>query len=125
MKYLLDTHAAFWLAIGSTKLSKAAQRKLSRSPSGALAIADITLFELAMLEQKQRIAFASDFLSALAARFEVLPIEPAIAAAAATLALPQGDPFDRLIVATALHHELVLVTKDDAITDSRIVPTLW
>lgn len=38
-------------------------------------------------------------------------------------ALP--DPFDRFIVATALEHELPLVTADKRIIDLGAVPTIW
>lgn len=78
-----------------------------------------------MLEQRKRIAFSRQFLPSLAEALEVLPIVPAIASSASALALPQGDPFDRIIVATALHHGLTLVTKDAAITQSGLVPVLW
>src|SRR4051794_8124710 len=36
-----------------------------------------------------------------------------------------GDPADRLIVATALHHGAPLVTKDEAIRRSALVQTVW
>jgi PIN domain nuclease of toxin-antitoxin system len=90
-----------------------------------IAIADITLFELAMLEKKGRISLTCDFFDNIEARFVVVAVDSKIAATAAELALPQGDPFDRLIVATALVHELVLVTRDVAIVESRMVKTLW
>ena len=61
----------------------------------------------------------------LAAHVTLLSTEPDIATVAARLALPRGDPFDRMIVATALHHELTLGTADLAITESKLVPVLW
>lgn len=125
MKWLLDTHAALWLVTGSSKFGAKARRKLKDAPAEDVAIADMSLYELALLEARGRIRLSSDFLRELAARFTVLPIEAEIAMVAARLALPQGDPFDRAIVATALHHELTLVTVDAAITKSKLVPTLW
>jgi PIN domain nuclease of toxin-antitoxin system len=36
-----------------------------------------------------------------------------------------GDPFDRLIVATAVQWRVSLVTRDRRIVDSGLVPTMW
>jgi PIN domain nuclease of toxin-antitoxin system len=36
-----------------------------------------------------------------------------------------GDPADRLIVATALTRDALLVTKDQAIRESGLVQTVW
>lgn len=128
MKYLLDTHAAFWLVIDSPKLGKKARRALQRAADGSVAISDVTLFELAQLENRGTIRLepaAASFLGALSTRLIVLPIDGEIAADAARLSLPQGDPFDRLIVATARRHRLVLVSRDSKIQESAAVPTLW
>ncbi len=56
---------------------------------------------------------------------ELLPLTPAVAVASARLAMPHGDPADRLIVATALTHGAVLVTKDERIRRAGIVQTAW
>lgn len=125
MKWLLDTHAALWLALGSRKLGAKARRKLQTAVSSELALSDISLYELASLDARGRIKLHDGFLRGLAAHVTLLAIEPDIATVAARLALPRGDPFDRMIVATALHHELTLVTADLAITESRLVPVLW
>jgi len=44
--------------------------------------------------------------------FPALPITPDIAARAMDFDLPQGDPFDRVIAATAQYHALPLQTRD-------------
>lgn len=63
---------------------------------------------------------------AVAARgVKILPITPAIAADAVDLALPQGDPADRLIGATARRHGAVLLTCDDRLLASAAISTLW
>ncbi len=128
VKYLLDTHAAFWLAIDSPKLGKRARRRLLAAHEGTVAISDMSLFELAMLDRRGTIELkpsASKFLKELGARIVVLPIDVDIAIDAAHVALPHGDPFDRLIVATARRHRLTLVTKDGHIEDAGVTPTLW
>ncbi len=57
-------------------------------------------------------------------RIEDLPVTAEIAALAASLTM-QGDPADRIIVATALHRRCKLVTRDDAIARSNVVDTIW
>jgi PIN domain nuclease of toxin-antitoxin system len=57
-------------------------------------------------------------------RMEALELSPAIAGAAA--GLPRhGDPADRMIVATALHHRCPLVTRDATITKAGVAETIW
>jgi len=41
------------------------------------------------------------------------------------LNLPQSDPFDRIIVASAQHHALPLLTRDQNISDSGLVKVVW
>jgi len=51
-----------------------------------------------------------------------LPVE---ADAAGDLAWPHEDPFDRLLVAQAMHQGLILVTGDETIRGLDIVAQLW
>jgi len=48
-----------------------------------------------------------------------------IATLAMDLELPHGDPFDRIIVASARHHELPLLTRDRNISASGLVRVVW
>jgi PIN domain nuclease of toxin-antitoxin system len=54
-----------------------------------------------------------------------LPLTIEVAATAATLPDPIRDPVDRLIVATALHQGVPLVTKDHKIITADVVRTIW
>lgn len=55
----------------------------------------------------------------------VAPLSVDIAVAAGLLGDPIRDPADRLIVATALHHRLPLVTTDAKIRNANVVETIW
>jgi PIN domain nuclease of toxin-antitoxin system len=55
----------------------------------------------------------------------LLPIEARVAVDAVGVALPHRDPFDRVIVATARVHGLILVTKDEKIVNANVVSTMW
>ncbi|MFW5744066.1 MAG: type II toxin-antitoxin system VapC family toxin [bacterium] len=128
MKLLLDTHAALWLVQGDARLSDRALTRIGGTNRDELFVSDMLLLELSMLIRKERIRVRSstlDFVTRLAARFELAPVNPAIAVRAMELPLPQGDPFDRVFVATALELEAELVTRDAAITDSGLVPVVW
>jgi PIN domain nuclease of toxin-antitoxin system len=59
-------------------------------------------------------------------RLELLPLTPAVVAAAHQLrGALDGDPGDRIITATALVEGAPLVTKDSRIAAIGIVPTIW
>lgn len=127
---LLDTHVVVWLAFEPDRLSKRAKEAIraARREDG-LAIAGITLFELAWLVENERIETAltvESFVRMCASRMTVLPITPEIAARAVSFpdAYPK-EPQDRLIGATALVEEIELVTHDRSIRKSGLVPFIW
>lgn len=91
-------------------------------------LSDITILEIAMLAKKGRIELtvsAQEYLRAIQRNYPPLPITSEIASMAVDLDLPQGDPFDRIIVATAMHHKLPLITRDKNIPASGLVRTVW
>jgi len=127
---LLDTHVLVWLALEPHKLSRNAKEAIRGARREAcLAIAGITLWEMAWLVENGRIETtmsAESFLRECAAKVSVLPITPEIAARAVSLpdSYPR-DPQDRLIGATALVEGIKLVTHDRLIKESGIVPIVW
>lgn len=114
---LLDTHVIHWWSAEPQRVSAAARKALDQAEE--LAVAAVSWYELAWMAENERIVVnipIRSWLEGLAAQLRTIPISPAIAAAAA--ALPSsfpGDPADRLIYATAVEHDLRLVSKDRAI----------
>ena len=128
LKYLLDTHAFLWAATDEDRLSIKAARAVATTPYEQLAIADVTLQEIGLLLHSGRVSFngsPATVLGNLLNYVSVLPITLEIAIAAPALAMPHGDQFDRIIVATAKVHRLPLITKDGNITDASLVATIW
>ena len=128
MRVLLDTHAAIWLLQGDARLGAGVLRVIRDARPGEVHVSDMVLLETSMLLERGRIMVAGSkepFLRRVAASFIVLPIGPEVAASATDLSLAHVDPFDRVMVATAMHHAMPLATRDAAITDSELVSVIW
>lgn len=126
---LLDTHVVHWWSAEPERVSPTARKALEDADE--LAVAAISWFELAWMARHERITLnipSRSWLEGLAAQVRTLGVTPAIADTA--VALPSsfpGDPADRLIYATAVEHDLRLVTKDRALLDHPHPrsPTVW
>ncbi len=127
---ILDTCVVIWLAQEPKELSRAATDAVKAGRSvGGLGISCISLLEVASAIKRGRITVrpsAGAFLAEVERRFQVLPVTARIAQLAVELpdSYP-GDPMDRLIGATALAHDGVLVTRDKAIRRSKAVTVVW
>lgn len=129
---LLDTHAWLWLCLEPRRLSAAAVAAIRRAVNGGgLAIASITLWEVAMLLARGRIVpqgTPEAWLSELIDRSGVVTMEITPAVAALATHLPDdfpGDPADRLIAATARAEGIALVSRDARMRASPMVETIW
>lgn len=121
---VIDTHSWFWWMETPERLSeaqRAAIQEQESSADGLIGICATSLWEIAMLVQRDRIQMAVDladwFADALAyPRVGVINLTPAIAIASTEMPsdFPR-DPADRIITATAIVHNCPLVTSDDAI----------
>lgn len=116
MKLLLDTHIWLWSLLDPSRLSPRVDRAL-RDPSNELWLSPISVWEALLLEKRSRIeldgppeAWIEDALSA--APMREAPITWDIARRSVGLELPQRDPADRFLAATAVALDLTLVTAD-------------
>jgi PIN domain nuclease of toxin-antitoxin system len=129
---LLDTHVLVWLVGQPEKLSKAAASAIRRARSSdGLSIADVTIWELALLLSRgvlQSGGTVDKTLRNLLGRsgVSIKPITPEIAALATQFPndYPR-DPIDRIIGATARAEGLALVTRDEGIRKSPLLKTIW
>ena len=128
---LVDTHVAVWLALEPSRISKKGKAAIdeARGHGGGLAIADVSLWELAILVGKGRVSLTvslESFLTEVQKRFAVVPITAQVCVRA--MGLPAGypkDPADRIIAATALVEGVPLLTADREIQRSKAVRTIW
>jgi PIN domain nuclease of toxin-antitoxin system len=128
---LLDTHVLVWAVADSKRLSKAAVAAIrkARAEEEGLAVAAITLWELAALVARGRIQAYGTVEASVRLLIEGVIVKPLTAEIAALAAqFPADyprDPADRLIGATARAEGLSLITRDEMIRRSPLVRTLW
>ena len=118
MRLLLDTHILLWVLEADTQLSADAG-KLIRSTTNDVLVSVASLMEIAIKTkigkldtQRTPTEIAHEMKGTLA--IELLPILPHHLNAYELIPLYEDhrDPFDRLLIATALAKELTLISDD-------------
>ena len=114
-RYLLDTHTAIWYFNGSTRLSQTASR-IMQDASSALFVSIASAWEIAIKVGIGKLDIdgrTADFIhDAEINGIVILPIETAHLSALESLPLIHRDPFDRLLVATAIAEQMTIITAD-------------
>lgn len=126
MNVLLDTCALLALAQG--ELPRDAATALRRAPEANVSV--VTAWEVAIKVAGGRLVLKNppdQWFQGLAGRYDLreIPLESAVACAAAALPPIHRDPFDRVIVALAQAHALAILTSDDRIAKYPRVKTIW
>ena len=127
---VVDTHAVIWLTHRQDLLSEAASAALIEGRrEGRLAIADVTLREIAMQISRGRLTVSTPlevYLQFIESLFNVVPVDGRIADRSVRFgpSYPK-DPADQLIGATAIVHSAKLITKDERIHASGEVNCVW
>ena len=127
MRYFIDTHVIIWLAINSSELPKGI-KELIELPENDIFICSASLWEIAIkvnlgkLDLKQPLdKLLSDVKTS---GFNILQIEDEYVCNLLTLPYIHKDPFDRLIISTALAEGLTIITIDENI-QKYDVPWIW
>ena len=128
-RLLLDTHVVLRWLIDAKRLSREQVRTLEAAVRRAepVALSCISLLEIAVLTSEEKLKLPpGDFFEDLRANpvFRILPLTYEIASEVASLGTALRDPADRAIVATARVHRLRLVTSDQRIVESKLVPVV-
>lgn len=131
MKVLLDTPIWIWWLLGSERLPLPERHALDRlAEARGCHLSAMSLWEAQMLHAKGKLSLDRPFetwLREASAPGVVALLALDVGVVVALDHLPQsfhGDPADRLIVATARTHGLLLATQDRAIRASGVV-AIW
>jgi PIN domain nuclease of toxin-antitoxin system len=113
--YLLDTHTAIWFFNGNESLSQTAT-SIIRDLSNDVYISISSVWELAIKIGIGKLDFAGKAAGfvRLAEKNEIalLPITTPHLTVLESLPMIHRDPFDRLLVATAIAEQMTLITAD-------------
>ena len=130
MKLLLDTHVWLWSLLDPKRVSKSAAKALA-SPDNALHLSPISVWETLVLTRRGRLALEPDPAEWVRQALRnspvtMTPITHDVAIRSESLeGFASPDPADRVLVATAIEHDFVLVTADETMRRSDAVETLW
>ncbi|MXZ62074.1 MAG: type II toxin-antitoxin system VapC family toxin [Chloroflexi bacterium] len=128
MRLLLDTHAFIWWFEGSGSLPAAARSAIS-DESNDVFVSAASAWEIATKHRLGRLRGVDELALNIpryiaSQRFERLSVTVEDAVRAGSLPGPHRDPFDRMLVAQAIGHELVVVS-NEASFDTYGVTRLW
>jgi len=122
LRLLVDTHILIWLAEGAAELASASVARLEDATlADGLAVSAISFWEVAMLQERQRITLSlpvqrwRDIVLETSGFIES-PLSGEIAIESVTLPGKfHNDPADRMLIATARLNGWTLATRDEKI----------
>jgi len=131
MNLLLDTHALIWNA-KEDSLLPASIKAIIDDPANRVYVSMVSFYEVAIKMNIGKLGIVKSILQfhldTIAVKIEVLPISPKYLETFAHLPLFPNykDPFDRLIIATALTDNLSIITADNKFAlYKEIVEIVW
>ena len=126
--YLLDTHALLFWNTKTAVSDEFIKFFDKQEQQGNIIVSSISFWEIALLVKKGRIAISDtqSWKSEILDNTSVRLIDPTTSEMIDSTLLPDyhKDPFDRLLISQALHHDALFVTKDAGIRQYA-VPTFW
>ncbi|MDR2884929.1 MAG: type II toxin-antitoxin system VapC family toxin [Deferribacteraceae bacterium] len=118
MRYLIDTHILIWFFESPSNLPLKIREEI-RNNKNSVYLSSASLFEIAIKVSlgKLRLSVTFDeFLDRInGAEFEILHIRDEYLKYLINLPFIHKDPFDRLIISSALAEDLILITADENI----------
>jgi len=126
-RYLLDTHTAIWFFNGDKGLSETA-KKIILDTSNIKYVNIASAWEVAIKHSIGKLDItenSADFIRDVETNgFIFAPIKPAHLNVLESLPFIHRDPFDRLLIATAINDDLTFITADENIARYE-VPCIW
>jgi PIN domain nuclease of toxin-antitoxin system len=126
LRLLLDTHIWLWSLREPDRLGERTRHEL-RSSENELWVSPVSTWEALILHEKGRIRLDGDLESWVidsTIPFREAPFTHEIAAVSRRLPLPQRDPVDRFLAATAKVLNLTLITADVSLLGLGDIATL-
>ncbi len=128
MNYVTDTHSLVWYFSEDTRLSKKALAIFEESlKEGIIIVPAVVMAEIMYIAKKGRITLTfEETLRKINEyeNFDIAPLDVVILKIADKIEANMEMHY-KLIVATSLYFGAILITKDELIRESRIVPTVW
>jgi PIN domain nuclease of toxin-antitoxin system len=119
MKLLLDTHIFLWYIGGDNNLS-AERQAIIRDPNNEVFVSVVSFWEIAIKNQLGKLPLPDApeiFLPTQRQlhQMQSLPLNEESIWELSALPAIHRDPFDRILICQAIHHELILMTDDSNI----------
>mgnify|MGYP001562699869 FL=1 len=128
MYYVTDTHSLVWYFTSDPRLSSKALSAFSEAESdGNIIVPAVVLAEIMFIAKKGRITISfAETLDKIgeSGNFIIAPLDADILKIADKIEADL-EMHDKLIAATAIYYEAVLITRDEHLSRSQIVATVW
>jgi PIN domain nuclease of toxin-antitoxin system len=118
MRYILDTHVLLWSFLHEEKISeKAREIMLDKTLKKCISMA--SLWEISIKNRIGKLELENDmsdiFIQTESSGFGIIKIEKNHIEIYRTLPLIHRDPFDGIIIATAISEQMTIITADENI----------
>jgi len=128
LKLLFDTHVWIWAVQEPERIPRSVKRVIT-NVSNQLYLSPISIWEACHLHTRGRLRTKQTFPVWLEAGFAASPIHEApfsfaVATEAARITLPQPDPGDVFLAATAVALDLTLITADEQFLECSWLKTI-
>lgn len=128
MNYVTDTHSLIWYFTEDSRLSKRALRVFEKTvKEGIMIVPAVVLAEIMFIAKKAKVSITFEETLEKIEEYEnfyIAPLDIDILKVADKIEAGM-EMHDKLIIATALYFEAVLITRDRQIKESKIVSTIW
>jgi len=126
---LLDTHAFVWLVSDQSELSGEAKRLIDNS-SVHLYFSSISALEIGLSVKRKGLSLPVEpqrFIAKGLSQHGIqeIPVSSEIALFSTKLPEIHNDPFDRIIIATAQHEGLTILSKDAKLREYPNTTVVW